>query len=130
MLIYYFNDDKHFTYCDKIDDSNTLPENATKLAPVDENGAGLYEPITWDGAKWVGTSQSDWQKANQSDSDTDTYVSAQAKFNAQLTAQLATTLKTVATQATAVATLTKQLASQQLVNTSLTKQLATLSAKN
>lgn len=55
--IYKFNDNKVFTGSDTVDDNYQVGTNETEVQPTD----GLYEPITWDGAKWVGTEQAVWQ---------------------------------------------------------------------
>ena len=59
MLIYYFDENNIFTHTDIIEDGGTLPQNATTVAPVDSNGAGLYEPVTWhaDTKTWSGATK-------------------------------------------------------------------------
>lgn len=47
MLIYYYDENNTYTHSDLIGDDAVMPANATKVAPLDGNGAGLYEPIIW-----------------------------------------------------------------------------------
>lgn len=44
-----------------VDDDYVAATGETEIKPTD----GLYEPITWDGAKWNGTDQAVWQAAQQ-----------------------------------------------------------------
>lgn len=44
-----------------VDDDYIVQAGETEVKPTD----GLYEPITWDGAKWNGTDQAVWQAAQQ-----------------------------------------------------------------
>lgn len=44
-----------------VDDDYVAAIGETEIKPTD----GLYEPITWDGAKWNGTDQAVWQEAQQ-----------------------------------------------------------------
>lgn len=57
--IYKFDDNKVFTGSDTVDDDYQVGINETEIKPTD----GLYEPITWNGAQWVGTDQAIWQAA-------------------------------------------------------------------
>lgn len=41
----------------------SYPKEYTELQPVD----GLYQPIFFDGEKWVGTKKEDWEAANPAD---------------------------------------------------------------
>ena len=43
MLIYYYDENNTYTHSDLIGDDAVMPANATKVAPLDGNGAGtLY----------------------------------------------------------------------------------------
>lgn len=57
--LYIYDPTKRDYHTDIVADDYVLQANETFTKPAD----GLYEPITWDGAKWVGTDQAIWQAA-------------------------------------------------------------------
>lgn len=86
-----------------VDDDYQLKSNETFVRPED----GLYEPITWNGSTWVGTSHEVWE-ANQPTVKIE--PTDQQKLNAQVSLQLAQLSKDVADQKKINAQLTVQLA--------------------
>lgn len=61
MLIYYFDDTKRFAYTDVIADDETIPNNATTVAPVNADGTGMYAP-SWNGTAWVSMTKEGFDK--------------------------------------------------------------------
>ena len=61
MLIYYFDDTKRFAYTDVIADDETIPTNATTVAPVNADGTGMYAP-SWSGTEWVSMTKEEFDK--------------------------------------------------------------------
>lgn len=108
--IYKFNANKAFTGSDTVDDNYQVGANETEVKPTD----GLYEPITWDGTKWVGTDQAVWQVAQ--DAAYQEHLKEHPEAAPQPTAeqqQLAELIKSNAQQATLNAQLIKQVAALQ-----------------
>ncbi|WP_195454157.1 hypothetical protein [Ligilactobacillus ruminis] len=105
MLIYYYDENNIYTHTDLIDDGGTLPQNATTVAPVDSNGVGLYEPVTWhvDTQTWSGATKEEYDAAHPADTvavtpTADQQARAQQMLAmANLTNQVAMLQKTVAT---------------------------------
>lgn len=64
QILYYWDEFQHLEhselYMDEADLPITLPTNATTIAPKN----GLYEPISWNGSAWVGTTKTDWLAAH------------------------------------------------------------------
>lgn len=61
MLIYYFDDTKRFAYTDVIADDETIPTNATTVAPVNADGTGMYAP-SWNGTAWMSMTKEEFDK--------------------------------------------------------------------
>lgn len=57
-----------FTKVDLIGEEAKVPDNATLIQPINEDGTGMYDP-KWDGEKWVGKSYEEWEAEQPSDSD-------------------------------------------------------------
>ena len=65
--IYYFDKQtRRFTFSDIIADSASIPENATTVEPISDDGSGMFDP-TWDGTKWVGITQEQWENKHKDD---------------------------------------------------------------
>lgn len=108
--IYKFDDNKVFTASDIVDDDYQAGINETEVKPTD----GLYEPITWDGTKWVGTEQAVWQAAQ--DAKQAELLKTHPELAPQPTMeqeQLAELIKSNAQQTTLNAQLIKQVAALQ-----------------
>lgn len=69
MLIYYFDENNTYTHSDLIGDDAVMPANATKVAPLDGNGAGLYAPIKWhpETQTWTGATKEEYDAAHPAD---------------------------------------------------------------
>lgn len=69
MLIYYYDENNTYTHSDLIGDDAVMPANATKVAPLDGNGAGLYEPIIWhpETQTWTGATKEEYDAAHPAD---------------------------------------------------------------
>lgn len=63
QVYFYDKITKKFISYDVIDDAAEIPVNATTVAPVDSNGAGLYDP-TWNEAtnSWDSLTGEEWKK--------------------------------------------------------------------
>ena len=63
QVYFYDKITKNFISYDVIDDAAEIPINATTVAPVDSNGAGLYDP-TWNEAtnSWNSLTEEEWKK--------------------------------------------------------------------
>lgn len=60
MIIYFFDTKtRAFHHTELIEDKQTLPDNATKIKPIAEDGGTLLDP-TFDGEKWVGITQEEY----------------------------------------------------------------------
>jgi hypothetical protein len=58
--IYFYNPEtKAFTHTDLIAADAVVPDAATKVRPVDNNGNFLLDPV-WNGTSWVGLSTEDF----------------------------------------------------------------------
>lgn len=105
MLIYYYDENNTYTHSDLIGDDAVMPANATTVAPVDSNGVGLYEPVTWhaDMQTWSGATKEEYDAAHPADTvvvtpTADQQAQAQQMVAmANLTNQVAMLQKTVAT---------------------------------
>lgn len=105
MLIYYFDENNTYTHSDLIGDDAVMPQNATTVAPVESNGVGLYEPVTWhaDAQTWSGATKEEYDAAHPADTvvvtpTADQQAQAQQMVAmANLTNQVAMLQKTVAT---------------------------------
>lgn len=105
MLIYYYDENNTYTHSDLIGDDAVMPANATKVAPLDGNGAGLYEPIIWhpETQTWTGATKEKYDAAHPADTvavtpTADQQAQAQQMLAmANLTNQVAMLQKTVAT---------------------------------
>ncbi|WP_057738171.1 hypothetical protein [Liquorilactobacillus uvarum] len=81
VIYRYDSDTKIFQSCDTAADDYSLSANETLVGPE----PGTYQPMKFDGEKWVGTSKEDWiDNQMQLDNITD-----QQKFNANILLQLA-----------------------------------------
>lgn len=112
MLIYYFDEKtKEFTYTDVIGESSEVPENATTIAPVNDDGTGMYAP-KWDGAKWVSMTVEEYREKyeqQQIPEGTPTITESQ-KQEAQFMLELTKMKATINANTKLTATLAKQLA--------------------
>ncbi|ANK59805.1 hypothetical protein [Loigolactobacillus backii] len=100
-----------------VDDDYVAATGETEIKPTD----GLYEPITWDGAKWNGTDQAVWQAAQQAKYKA--YIKEHPEDAPQPTAeqqQLAELIKNNAQQSTLNAQLIKQVAALKEASTTHT----------
>ena len=63
QVYFYDKITKNFISYDVIDDAAEIPANATTVAPVDSNGAGLYDP-TWNERtnSWDSLTGEEWKK--------------------------------------------------------------------
>lgn len=101
MLIYYYDENNTYTHSNLIGE----PANATKVAPLDGNGAGLYEPIIWhpETQTWTGATKEEYDAAHPADTVVVTPTADQQSqaqqmvAMANLTNQVAMLQKTVAT---------------------------------
>lgn len=118
MLIYCFDEaTKKFAYTDVIEDGAQVPENATTIAPINEDGTGMYAP-TWNGKKWVPMSQEDYQENHeqqQKPNGVPTITESQ-KQEAQYMLELAKMKANIAANTKTIAALTKQLTQTALNN--------------
>jgi hypothetical protein len=112
MQIFYFdNSTKEFTYTDLIDDGQAIPNNATKIRPVDSEGKGLLDPV-WNGTAWVGLSEEAFVEKHKLNDMTGGYIVPNNKPSSDdqtisvLTAQLLQAQMTVKQQGTQIASLT------------------------
>jgi hypothetical protein len=65
--IYYFDEKTRiFIGSDAIADDAAVPENATLVEPINDDLTGMYDP-TWDGNKWVGITQEQWENKHKDD---------------------------------------------------------------
>lgn len=111
MLIYCFDEaTKKFAYTDVIDDGAQVPENATTIAPINEDGTGMYAP-TWNGTKWVPMSQEDYQENHEQQQKPDDVpaITENQKQEAQYMLELAKMKANIAANTKTIAALTKQL---------------------
>lgn len=112
MLIYYFDEKtKEFAYTDTINDDTQIPETATTIAPVNNDGTGMYAP-KWDGAKWVSMTVEEYREKyeqQQIPEGTPTITESQ-KQKAQFMLELAKMKVTINANTKMAATLAKQLA--------------------
>ena len=61
MAVYTYDKDMIFTGSLLVDDDYELIDGETEVKPED----GLYEPIKFDGNKWVGSSKEDFDAAQE-----------------------------------------------------------------
>ena len=118
MLIYCFDEaTKKFAYTDVIDDGAQVPENATTIAPVNEDGTGMYAP-TWNGTNWVPMSQEEYteQYEQQQKPEDVPAITESQKQEAQYMLELTKMKANIAANTKMVATLTKQLTQTALNN--------------
>lgn len=114
MQIYFYDPStKEFAYTDLIDDGQAIPNNATKIRPVDSEGKGLLDPV-WNGTAWVGLSEEAFAKKHKLNDMTGGYIvqnkpSSDDQTISMLTAQLLQTQMTVKQQGTQIASLTSAL---------------------
>lgn len=102
--IYFYDQNRVFSGSDMIDSDAELPVNATDIKPV----SGLYQPITFDGAQWVGVSREEWLASNPDD--IPDYPTSQDKSIAALTAQTADAIQQAQLAQKANAALTEKVA--------------------
>lgn len=108
--IYLYNEtNNEFKGTKLVDDDYVAIAGETEIKPVD----GLYEPITWDGAQWVGTDQAVWQAAQ------DAKQAELLKMHPELAPQ-------PTTEQQQLAELIKSNTSQSVLNAQLIKQVAAL----
>lgn len=111
MLIYCFDEaTKKFAYTDVIDDGAQVPENATTIAPINEDGTGMYAPA-WNGTNWVPMSQEDYQENHEQQQKPDDVpaITENQKQEAQYMLELAKMKANIAANTKTIAALTKQL---------------------
>lgn len=62
-VFFYKDETNEYMGADTIADDAQVPNNATLVEPVDDNGVGLYDPV-WNIEKqiWEGISESEWLK--------------------------------------------------------------------
>lgn len=71
QAIYYFDKNtKEFTGSDIIAGNATIPDNATTIQPINDDGSGMYDP-TWNGYKWIGLTKEDYDKKHKNDTQPD-----------------------------------------------------------
>ncbi len=60
--IFYYNDNNEYIGLDKLEVDAEIPNNATTVEPVDDNGMGLYDPV-WNSVKqiWEGITEDEWK---------------------------------------------------------------------
>lgn len=112
MLIYCFDEvTKKFIYTDVIEESSEVPENATTIAPVNDNGTGMYAP-TWDGTKWVSMTKEEYQEKyeQQHVPEGTPAITESQKEKAQFMIELTKMKATINANTKMNATLAKQLA--------------------
>lgn len=81
-VIYYFDKKtRKLTSSDIIADGAAMPDNCTTIQPINEDGSGMYDP-TWNGVKWVGITQEQWENEHKDDPQPD--VSAPAPTPEQM----------------------------------------------
>ena len=118
----YDTTSREFKGSKTIDDDNYVEQaGETEIKPVD----GLYEPVTWDGSKWVGTDQAVWQAAQ--DAAYQEYLNEHPEAAPQPTAeqkQLSDLIKSNAQQMALNAQLIKQLSTLQTSQATQTAQAA------
>lgn len=63
QVYFYDSTTKEFAGYDVIDDAAEIPANATTIAPVGSDGAGLYDP-TWNEAtnSWDSLTEEEWKQ--------------------------------------------------------------------
>lgn len=65
--IYYFDEKtRRFVGSDVIAENAVVPENATLVEPINDDLTGMYDP-TWNGVKWVGITQEQWENEHKDD---------------------------------------------------------------
>ncbi|HJE96312.1 MAG TPA: hypothetical protein K8V00_01710 [Ligilactobacillus acidipiscis] len=70
--IYYFDEKtRRLIGSDVIADDAAVPENATLIEPINDDQTGMYDP-TWNGVKWVGITQEQWENEHKDDPQPDT----------------------------------------------------------
>lgn len=117
MILYYFDDTKHFAYTDVIVDGTPVPENATTVAPVNDDGTGMYAP-TWDGTKWVSMTVEEYKEKyeQQQIPEGTPAITESQKQEAQFMLELTKMKTTINANIKMNATLAKQLAQMALNN--------------
>lgn len=62
MRAVYFYDalTRQFTKVDLIGEEEKVPDNATLIQPINEDGTGMYDP-RWDGEKWISKTYEEWE---------------------------------------------------------------------
>jgi hypothetical protein len=55
--VYMYDDNNQFTNTKLVEDDYATTAGETEIKPID----GLYEPIAFDGTKWIGTDKAVWQ---------------------------------------------------------------------
>ena len=118
MLIYCFDEaTKKFAYTDMIDDGAQVPENATTIAPINEDGTGMYAP-TWNGTNWVPMTKEEFQEKYEQQQKPDDVpaITESQKQEAQYMLELTKMKANIAANSKTIAALTKQLAQTALNN--------------
>ena len=68
--VYYFDEQtKIFTFSEIIKRTK-IPDNATTIQPINDDGSGMYDP-TWNGYKWIGLTKEDYDKKHKNDTQPD-----------------------------------------------------------
>ena len=112
MMIYCFDKaTKKFIYTDVIEESSEVPENATTIAPVNDDGTGMYAP-SWDGTKWVSMTKEEYQEKYEQQQAPEGVptITENQKQKAQFMLELAKMKSTINANTKMTATLAKQLA--------------------
>lgn len=116
MVIYCFDKaTKKFIYTDVIEESSEVPENATTIAPVNDDGTGMYAP-TWDGTKWVSMTKEEYQEKYEQQQVPEGVptITENQKQEAQFMIELTKMKANIVANTKMTATLAKQLAQTNL----------------
>lgn len=118
MLIYCFDKvTKKFVYTDVIEEESKIPENATTIAPVNDDGSGMYAP-SWDGEKWVPMTKEEYQEKYEQQQRPEGVpeITESQKQKAQFMLELTKMKASIVANAKMNATLAKQLTQTALKN--------------
>lgn len=105
---------KAFTHTDLIAENTAVPEGATSVKPLDNNGNALLDPV-WNGTSWVGLSPEAFaakHKTNDLTGGRTPIPSSQDISITELTNQLMQTQKTTIQQGQQISSLTAALLAQ------------------
>ena len=115
--IYIYNDEtKAFLRPHFLGENETAPTNSTDVAPVAEDGSGLYEP-KWNGTSWDSLTAEEYLKKHPitpEPTDDQQFKATMTKSVMALTKDLKQANDSIANQQKINATLTKQIMSLKL----------------